>query len=632
MTLVGERGEITAEMMKKLHSILHHLNSENIPTEEQLVLQPQSNNDRAVAFYFCAVAILIQKAANSSVSTFKYEENKKPGNWEVFVEHEHDTIGYLAAQFSCKLIRQILADPSGEMKLAELITSLENQVAWLKQRYAGVTLPKEVRSILKAAEKRHIPWRNVPKSSLFQYGYGRHLNFFRGTILANERHSSVLLTNDKALTNRLLHEAGLPIAQSGVATTLKQAAILAEKIGYPVVVKPLSGMRGNGVTLSIRDENGLTSAIKKAGRYDHSALIEKHTEGNDFRLTVFGGKLVGAIKRSVTIVEGDGQRNILELAEEVNREPWRNKHVGDTKYHIKKISVATECLESQGHNWESVPVVGERVAFNFVPNVSEGGCYETIWKEMIHRENIKMAERAAKTVGLQVAGIDFLTTDILKPYWETGAIICEVNAQPAFELVFERDQEYLDEFGRIAFETSCPLDVDMTLPVVSMVSDGKELSGNIVTALQKIGLVVGYWSQEFASVDDVPIRPEGKNNSSVSSILWNGSVEVAVLEVNALRIQKKGLEYNICSHLVVENMPMIEGVKAPEVLDLILSAVTHKVIVNKENSEVFTWANSARSDKIIFTAKGNLQTEVLKELSAEFPDLLFNVTGKFADM
>ena len=51
-----------------------------------------------------------------------------------------------------------------------------------------------------------------------------------------------------------------------------------------------------------------------------------------------------------------------------------------------------------------------------------------------HEDNVEIAEEAARVVGLDVAGIDFLAPDITLPVRETGGAIVEVNAAPGFRM------------------------------------------------------------------------------------------------------------------------------------------------------------------------------------------------------
>ena len=45
-----------------------------------------------------------------------------------------------------------------------------------------------------------------------------------------------------------------------------------------------------------------------------------------------------------------------------------------------------------------------------------------------------MAMRAASAIGLDVAGVDFITPDVTRSYREVGGAICEINAAPGFRM------------------------------------------------------------------------------------------------------------------------------------------------------------------------------------------------------
>ena len=79
------------------------------------------------------------------------------------------------------------------------------------------------------------------------------------------------------------------------------------------------------------------------------------------------------------------------------------------------------------------PPSGELVKFALTGNMSTGGI--SIDRTLdAHPDNVEIAEGAARLIGLDVAGIDFICPDITEPVRETGGAICEVNAAPGFRM------------------------------------------------------------------------------------------------------------------------------------------------------------------------------------------------------
>ena len=70
------------------------------------------------------------------------------------------------------------------------------------------------------------------------------------------------IASDKSLTNSLLSSAGLPVPKSrGRALGRWRRRTRRRKIGYPVVVKPLDGNHGRGVSLDLRTEEDVRRAF-----------------------------------------------------------------------------------------------------------------------------------------------------------------------------------------------------------------------------------------------------------------------------------------------------------------------------------------------------------------------------------
>ncbi len=64
---------------------------------------------------------------------------------------------------------------------------------------------------------------------------------------------AVDIASDKDLTTQLLASAGLPVPKQEAVRTARALVEAAERIGYPVVVKPLDGNHGRGVCLNLQN-------------------------------------------------------------------------------------------------------------------------------------------------------------------------------------------------------------------------------------------------------------------------------------------------------------------------------------------------------------------------------------------
>ena len=99
--------------------------------------------------------------------------------------------------------------------------------------------------------------------------------------------------------------------------------------------------------------------------------------------------------------------------------------------HLDDAAIAL--VREQGFEMADVPPDGQMVKLALTGNMSTGGISIDRTFEA-HPENVEIAEEAARMIGLDIAGIDFICPDITEPVRDTGGAICEVNAAPGFRM------------------------------------------------------------------------------------------------------------------------------------------------------------------------------------------------------
>ena len=249
--------------------------------------------------------------------------------------------------------------------------------------------------------------------SLVQLGQGTYQQRIRATMTSKTSALAVDVAGDKKMTNRLLASAGLPVPRSEVVRTEDDAVVAAKRIGFPVVTKPLDGNHGRGVGLDLRTERAVRGGFKRAVSEARrgQVVVESYVTGNDYRVLVIGGHMVAIAERVPAHVTGDGKRTIAQLVEKANQDPRRG--IGHEKVltRIKIDDAARDLVKKQGFALEDVPPKGEQVLLAATGNMSTGGIsIDRTWDA--HEDNVEIAEEAARVVGLDVAGIDFLAPDI----------------------------------------------------------------------------------------------------------------------------------------------------------------------------------------------------------------------------
>lgn len=531
-----------------------------------------------------SLALQLQQRLGSNVTVFRCNDLKDDYHVDFFLSFEYSSVVQRVIQFALNLARDL---QTTDRDMTAYFSSELKKLHWANKALS----PKlETRMIIRAVEARNIPWKFLLGSNEYlKIGYGARQKIFQSQILDNEGHVSFKMTNDKGVTSGMLNEVGLPGTHFKSGLSLNDAQKFAADIGYPVVVKPLIGMQGYGVTPNIQNAAELEAGYKAAFKHNPQILVEKHVRGDDYRMLVIDGKYRGCTRRSITRLTGDGKQSIQQLVDEVNQQPFRNRIPSIPKYQITHQDIITRTLSKQGYNWDSVPSKGAEVAMHIVPNISQGGTLENI--EDVHPANIEMAERAARLFGLKVAGVDYLTEDITLPYWESGGAICEVNARPGLHVMKGGEESHIEFLARMVFEVSCPPNENMELPVIVIAGQDETLGDSLKANLQAAGLRIGQKHFDGAHIGLAPPAFADDPQKAVDAVLWDATIDAAIIHESGLHLRQFGLGFDVFSHLVITEVPEIDGQRYPEILTLLLKSVTHTAYYVEGAAEIDAWMN-----------------------------------------
>lgn len=277
---------------------------------------------------------------------------------------------------------------------------------------------------LQAAHENHIPWTHVALNN-FQYGYGKNSRWFDSSFTDLTPHTTAALANNKRAMNYFLAKQGIPVVEQYVVTSEQEAIKQANTIGYPIVLKPIDGHGGKGVMTHIEHDIAVHQAYRATKELTPTVLLEKHIHGKDYRLIVLRGKLIWAIERIPAGVHGDGVNTIAKLVEINNQD---HRAVFPLR-HIKITAETIQFLEEQGLAVTRVIEKDRFVPLHRIANISAGGTPIAVFNQ-VHPDNVKLMEAVATLLRLDIAGIDFITSDISQSYREVGGSIIEVNLQP----------------------------------------------------------------------------------------------------------------------------------------------------------------------------------------------------------
>lgn len=354
------------------------------------------------------------------------------GRWSARVDlasADHLPTGLLAQvlQASADVALWCHAHPPAPDTAAALFERLQRQV--LQPLTSQIPGGKSTLPLLQAAHALRIPWRHLG-GGVYQLGWGARARYFDRSSVDGDSAAGIRLTQHKVLSARLLRDAGLPAPQHGVATQVEAAQAAASRLGWPVVVKPADRDRGEGVTVNVNDADALAAAFATARALARQGevLIERQVAGVCHRLFLVQGHLLYAVKRLPMGLYGNGRDTVAQQVHDVlQREqtlpPWRRSGLQALD------DLALGCLARAGLGPDSVPAAGHFVALRPIETTAWGGVDEDV-TDQVHPDNLRIAATAARLVGLEIAGVDIMTTDIGRPWHETGAIINEVNYAP----------------------------------------------------------------------------------------------------------------------------------------------------------------------------------------------------------
>ena len=283
---------------------------------------------------------------------------------------------------------------------------------------------------LNAAHSLGVPTRPMLLDT-FMFGHGVHQRSMQSTVTDRTSFLGVQIAHSKARTSQVLRLHGLPCPAHAIAASEAQSVEVAASLGYPVVVKPDDEEQGRGVEAGLRDEESVIAAYRAAGELSKTVLVEKHHEGQDYRLTVFKDEVVKILLRTPSGVTGDGVHTIAELVGILQQTPrYQDTMRYSGKWLLSLDSEALRTLAAKGGAVDDVPAAGQFVALRRKCNISAGGIQTLVAVSDAHPDNLALAVRATRAVGLDIAGVDVLMEDLATSWLETGAVIIEVNARP----------------------------------------------------------------------------------------------------------------------------------------------------------------------------------------------------------
>lgn len=469
------------------------------------------------------------------------------GSYYVVFEYSNEEVGVEAAYMARDLIEGL--------KNGSDIISPEESRTVLKKMASRRELGPSTASIVNAAVKRNIPFKKIAGGYIL-LGQGKYQKRIAASILETTSNISVDIAGDKETTKQLLDNAMIPVPRGVLIRSEEGLGNIVKKLGFPLVIKPLNGHQGKGITSDITEYETLYAAFRLAKQHSDSVIVEKHIKGNDYRFLVVGNKFIAASKRTPACVTGDGKSTIQQLIDEVNKDPRRGEGHGKVLTKITVDDNTTDLLASKNMTVYTVPGKGECVFLKDTANLSTGGTAEDV-TDVVHPDNILLAERAAMIIGLDVCGIDIMATDVTTPISANGGAVLEVNAAPGLRMHIAPAEGEPRNVGDPIVDLLFPGNSTGRIPIIAVTgTNGKTTTSRLMAYIvDREGFNVGFTSTDGIYLKDKQIfKGDCSGPKSTKVILQEPSVDFAVLECARGGIIRSGLAFDQCDVAIVTNV------------------------------------------------------------------------------
>jgi cyanophycin synthetase len=494
------------------------------------------------------VSIELQLLAGARAEFGKAREISKRGIYKVVFRTEHEELGresFLAA-------RELVMAAANNKPF-----DIDSTVDRLKKIADLRCLGPSTACIVDAAVERKTPFIRLTEGNLVQLGYGSKQR--RIWTAETDRTSAIAetISSDKDLTKRLLTQCGIPVPEGQIVKTADEAWEAAQDIGLPVVVKPLDGNRGWGVSLDVNTEEGVRTAWTAAEKEGSEVLIERYVRGDEHRVLVVGDRVVAATRGETACITGDGTSTVEQLIDsQINTDPRRGIAEGFPldliRLHTPRGEMSLLEIQRQGLKPDSVPEKGRIVV------VQRNGNLNNDVTDLVHPEVAAVATLAARVIGLDIAGIDIVTQDISRPLEETKGAIIEVNAGPGLLMHVKPAVGQPRPVGKAIVEHLFGPNESGRIPVVGIVGSHQttELSQLVAWLLHLSGKRTGLACKDGLYMDQQHLgKTDSRGFEASERLLINRALDAAVFETTPALILDEGLAYDRCLVGVVTNMP-----------------------------------------------------------------------------
>ena len=562
------------------------------------------------------IALEIQALAGLPTGFGRTRGAGKKGFYHVVFAYEDVEAGKYAAQAAVRIAGALIKGSP---------CNIRHDINAIQSIAGKNRLGPSTNAIVQEAIRRNIPVLRLNDESFLQLGYGAAQQRVQATIACTTGNIAVDIAGNKQVTKQLLHSNYIPVPEGRVISEEEQLLPAINDIGYPVVLKPLDGCQGKGITTHIKNYKEALSAFRLAKQISKELICEKCIAGCDYRILVIDYKFTAAALRTPPAVTGDGRQTIRELIDKINEDPDRGNDHEKVLTRIKIDEVTLALIRKKGHTLDSVLQKGHQLILKTTANLSTGGTAEDVTDE-VHPDNIALFERIGRLVGLNICGIDIMATDLRTPVTHNGGAVLEVNAAPGLRMHLSPSKGKARPVAKAIVEMLFPAQKNGRIPIMAITgTNGKTTTTRLLAHITKhAGYKVGYTTTDGIYIhDQMILKGDCTGPESTRIVLKDPGVNMAVLECARGGILRAGLGFDQCDVAIVTNVAEdhlgLQGIDSLEDLARVKAVVPESVhadgyaILNADDERVCRMSDNLHCNVAYFTMNPD-NTQVLQHI------------------
>ena len=493
------------------------------------------------------VALEMQTLAGMDCGFGRTRTTGQEGVYHVVFSYMEEKVGLYAARAAVKVCEALTHN---------IEYDLEQDIQTMREIREENRLGPSTGGIVDEAIARGIPYIRLNRHSLVQLGYGVNQKRIQATVASTTSTIAVEIACDKEETKNLLEQASIPTPKGRIVYDEVDLEAAIKSIDYPIVLKPVNGNHGRGITTNVNTWEEAVEALALAKKVSRSVICERFITGYDFRLLVINYKLIAAAVRKPACVVGDGKSTIQELVDIVNSDPRRGYGHEKVLTSIKIDDATLNLLKEKNLSLETVVAKDETVFLKTTANLSTGGTATDV-TDLVHPYNVFLAERIARIIGLDICGIDIMASDLTTPLNENGGAILEVNAGPGFRMHIAPTEGLPRNVAEPVIDMMYPQGSNSRIPIIAVSgTNGKTTTTRLIAHMVKtMGYKVGFTTTDGIYIQNRMMQAgDCTGPMSAEFVLKDPTVDFAVLECARGGILRAGLGFHKCDIGVITNI------------------------------------------------------------------------------